>query len=809
METHRLQGLKFVVLFSFLAVGLTSIGLAQEQYTLELRNGMRLGPGILVPTDSITTSSFQQGGSSEVKSESIYALDDGLRVTYVNSHPRTVFQPQLYSAPALEEIVLPTAETVAKSGTAPSIFGIIGVEEFNEFGRRNFSFNTSRGQVDVLQGITQISPVYARVQVLRSSSQFAWDQRISPASIRPDRLREILLKAIDAVRAGEWLRIVRFYLQMERYSEAREVMSEALERFPVELAPQRPLLTQIDQQYANQKFEEIRIRRNAGQLQVAASLLQQFPVKTLPAETQFELEREVESVKQELKVVADILAAFQTHVATLTAGQQASVKPLVDEISAEINLGTIARLSDYQALRGDGSIAKESLVAYALSGWLMGPGSGVDNFVVAESLMRVRSMISEYLTETNPQRRDELLNALRSEEGAQPQFVAKILAVMKPPLPVDPAPAGQPEGLHQLAVAIDASESVQYLVQTPPEYDPNQKYPCVLALPGFGDSPLVEIDFWCGPSIGDFRYGHATRRGYIVISPAWMQPGTRTYNYTEGEHDRVLRCYRDAIRRFSVDTNRVFLAGHHDGATAAWDIGVSHPSLWAGMIAISPEADKHIVHYSDNISGIGSGEPRLATYLVYGEMDGSRFSSQLGKVANEYVRSPRYDCMVVEYRGNGRLRFSAEIPRIAEWMELQGQRRVQSIGARMPREISARTMRLGDRFFYWLEAPALLPTAVSNPLLFDFKSSGVFEARYLDPSENTVIISKIPSPSNAAIVWLRPELVDFSIPFSVRLAGKTRRYQPDEFRPDIAVMLEDARMRGERLSVFWQKIMIQ
>ena len=46
-------------------------------------------------------------------------------------------------------------------------------------------------------------------------------------------------------------------------------------------------------------------------------------------------------------------------------------------------------------------------------------------------------------------------------------------------------------------------------------------------------------------------------------------------------------CYlRDAMRRFSIDSDRVFLSGHSIGGDAAWDIGLAHPDLWAGVIPI-------------------------------------------------------------------------------------------------------------------------------------------------------------------------------------------------------------------------------
>jgi predicted esterase len=577
---------------------------------------------------------------------------------------------------------------------------------------------------------------------------------------------------------------------------------------------QKGLITQIKQQYARQKFDEINLRRSVGQTKLAASLLQQFPVETLPAETQLQLRSQVENLKQELLLLAELLKDLDACVASLTPEQQQAIEPVISELKTEVNLTTVSRLSDFKVLRADPSIAKENLVAYAVGGWLLGGGAGIDNFAIAQSLFRVRELITDYLNESTPQRRSEILNTLRGEEGAQPQYVAKLLAIMKPPIASEPVVDGEAEsqasGLYRLSVRDTAGEEMGFLVQTPPEYDPNQKYPCVLALGGIGDSPQLEIDWWCGQQFGGNRYGQATRRGYIVVSPDWRLPQSYEYEYTEVEHDRVLRCYREALRRFSIDTARVFIAGHHDGATAAWDIGVSHPSLWAGIVAISPGADKHLVHYSDNIAAPRDGQPPLGVYIVYGEYDGKRFSNQLGSVGTEYLKNPKYEAMVVEYRGNGSLRFSAELPRIFEWLEIAGQRRLQDPEARFPRQIRARTMRSSDRFFYWLEAPQLLSTTYSNPLNFDFKKSGLFEAKILEGADNTIMVTKIPSePRNSALIWLHPSMVDFDKPLNIRVAGRNNRVLPEEMRPDIAIMLEDARTRGERQYVYWQRAAIR
>jgi hypothetical protein len=50
-------------------------------------------------------------------------------------------------------------------------------------------------------------------------------------------------------------------------------------------------------------------------------------------------------------------------------------------------------------------------------------------------------------------------------------------------------------------------------------------------------------------------------------------------------------------------------------------------------------------------------------------------------------------------------------------------------------------------------------------------------------------------------VWLSPELVDFERPITVTLDG--RKLTREGVDPDIDVLLEDLRLRGDRQHPFW------
>ena len=784
---------------------------AQQEYIVELRNGMQLGPGTVSDTDSISSKSNERVNTGNAVSRSILILDDGLRNTYVNNSPRNIIATRESTLPAFEQIELPSSGEASRSGNAPSIVGQLGISSFNKYGRRTYSLMTTRGRVDVLQGITVLTPLFAKVEVLRTGrpDDFAWDQRIATTSIPAKELHDILYQAVDLDKSGDWLRLASFYQQAQRYAEAHAVMSEALIKFPGELGDRAPVLTQLNQLFANQQFEEIKLRKKSGQYQLVMNLLGQFPLDALSGENQLKLDAEIKTVQQQVLLITDIVTSLKEHVNKLPEPEQQALLPLVQEVSDEINFDSVVRLDDFQRLRRDPAIPSETLVAYALGGWLLGSGADLDNLAVARSVMRVRELTRRYLTVGTQAERLQILEEMRGEEGARPELLAKVIRNMQPPLTAPQPTPDDPPGLLRLQIQGADDSLLNYVVQLPPEYDPNRRYPCVFALPGQEFSPELEVDWWCGMNLeipgGEYRFGQATRYGYIVVSPDWMTAGQTDYEYTEGEHARILACLRDAWRHFSIDTDRVFVTGHFAGATAAWDLTLAHPDLWAGAIMISPLADKYIFHYLENISASARAPDQipLGTYLVYGELDGTRSTSMMGSVATRQLNPNStilYDALVVEYHGEGRVRFSSELPRIIDWMELSSHRRI-----RAKQNIGVRSMRPGDRFFYWLEAPSISADLVGNPYQFDPKRFAQFDARILDSTANGVSVSKIPSPDNKAIVWLTPEMVDFSRPMTFQMSG---RKSVQTLEPSIEVMLEDVRQRGDRQHFFWQKVIL-
>ena len=65
------------------------------------------------------------------------------------------------------------------------------VTPFDEFGRRIFEMQGKEGVIPVVQGITEITPTYAKVEGLAGPKAIVWDQRIATSSIPRDVLDKI------------------------------------------------------------------------------------------------------------------------------------------------------------------------------------------------------------------------------------------------------------------------------------------------------------------------------------------------------------------------------------------------------------------------------------------------------------------------------------------------------------------------------------------------------------------------------------------------------------------------------------------
>jgi predicted esterase len=791
-----------------------SVGAAHAK-VLIVKNGMEVS-GAVSELSSLGNSVLASAGNAgQGGPKLINFVDNQLQRIFVSTYQTANIRNEL---PMLSRIEL--EQRVALKGFSIGKIGsILKVTPFDKYGHRTFSMMSNQGRLDVIQGITRITPHWTSIEGLASKQKtYIWDMRIATSSLPRDVLNPILMHQIDPTNSDQRLNVVRLYIESQRYTDAETELQKVLQDFP-KLGDHKDLLVDIRQLKAKRYIEEIRLRRQAGQFNWARLLLEQFPEDNVASELLLEVRDLLGEYTKVDGDAAQVGKLLTSHISEMEDGlRKNSLQAISAEIRGQLNYHNINRMADYLRLADDDNLLVEQKLALAVSGWFLGSGAADENPAVALSLAKVRDLVREYLLEKKLPRREELLGQLSSLEGATPNNVAKLLAAMRPPMgdqtleeieadepvreppvdttPVDdPAPQTAPPGLLVLsAPGLSEIGPLKYTIQLPPEYDPYRKYPTIVTLHSEVTNPELQIDWWSGSYSDEKqqRLGQATRHGYIVVAPHWGVPHQSRYQFSAREHAAVLGSLSDAMRRFSIDSDRVFLSGHSMGGDAAWDIGLAHPDLWAGVIPIVATSDYGERRSPRYIPKYWRNAREVPLYFVAGELDGDLMNRNSASL-DRYLTLSGFDCMVVEYRGRGHEHFQDEIQQIFTWIRLHRR-------DFYPRQFEVSTMRKWDNFFWWTEVDVpskktVAPTAWPPPR--GFRGDTIEAAVRPDGS------LFVKTAAKSATVWLTPEFVDFDRAIEIKFNGRKKRI---EIKPSLETMLEDARTRADRMHPFWAKI---
>jgi pimeloyl-ACP methyl ester carboxylesterase len=811
-----------VLLLLGLALGVSHDARAGK---LTLSDG-RIVEGMLGQVDSVAEDPEKSQTVGPVDVKRIQVIDDGLRRLFIST--RRVRQLNEVAEAAMEHINI--NQRVAESGNRMGGVGpILRITPFDQFGRRIFTMQVGDSQVNVVQGITEITPIYTRVDGLQTRRALVWQMRIATSTIPRAVLSKVLMNAIDPTRPDERLKIVRLYVQSERYKDAREELEAIVADFPdlKELAAEVRSLRQMG---ARRLLKEIELRAAAGQFKFALSLLENFPGEGVAGETLAkvkEIQTSYAAQRADGELAVNKIDEFLDQLEDTEQKVRAEV--LRDEIAKELNYNTLDRMSTFLRLLDDEKLTAKQKLSLAFSGWLVGTDNASENLALALSLYDVRQLVFKYLNSTVKPDRQAILAEIAMLEGSSVEQLAHLLAHMRPPLEARPDPPKaavedaqregadqtpaspaeeQPakgeanqasaeseadenaiEGLHARTIpGLKGELDVKYWLQLPPEYDPHRHYPIIVTLNGAGTTPLQQIDWWAGaaPAQGQ-RLGQATRHGYIVLAVEWLRPHQRSYSFSAREHYAVLASLRDAQRRFSIDTDRVFLSGHSIGGDAAWDLALAHPDLWAGAIPIVALADRYCAHYWQNAAYV-------PFYFVAGEMDGDKMIRNARELDRYMQRG--FDTTVAEFRGRGHEHFYDEIQHLFDWMQVRER-------DFFPKEFECATLRPWDNFFWWVEAEDFPAATQIEPGSWP-PSRGVRASLISGKiSDNRITVG---TAAKRVSLWFSPESIDFQKRNNIVVNG--RRYN-GPVTPDREVLLEDVRTRGDLLHPFWAKVEAQ
>lgn len=754
----------------------------------QLKNGTLI-EGHLVPVRGLTSELARQT-SGPVAYDPILMIDNEWQRYFVPQHQVAGVDNAVDITG--EETFYLKHKRVGRRGMMQSIGGYRTQSPFSEYGRRTITLKTPRGQEEVIQGVIELAPSHLTISALSHEWEFGLATTSIPADVLDSMLRQAASQRGPQALSDPETRmaIARFYLQAGLYPQAQKELDAIAKAFP-ELADRvEEISVDLRQHLAGMLLHELRLRREAGQHHLAYASLQDFPLEKMEAGVVRQVRDMLADYHDAQNRADHVLVRLGELQSQLSDADLVSkVMPLRSFVSDALNYESLDRMHAFLELEADSSLSAEEKLALAYSGWIRGSANATTDLEATLRLWQARFLILEYLREESAADRGRILTDLSALEGISPRVVAELVPSLPPPVET----AGlQPGRGGEIAVRGREDAGIRYSVLLPPEYVPHHHYPLLVVLHPAERAPEDELEWWGGTAQ---EMGQAQRRGYIVIAPHYANEHLQEYDYSPGSHETVLESIRDARQRFQVDSDRVFLAGHGTGADAAFDMGMSHPDVFAGVIPISGYADKYCKWYFEN-------GPELPWYIVRGELDlRPAWEANLINL-NRMMRLGR-DVIYAEYIGRGYESYYAEIHKLFDWMERQ--RRVKH-----PKEFEVNVLRPSENRFHWVEMQGFPDNLEDAHLAVDDPTTRGRRVRPMrlkanitdgHPERATFYVS---SGADKHILYLSPEIVDYDRKISVVVNGRRRT---NEFLSgQIDVMLEDLRVRGDRQMLYWTRL---
>jgi predicted esterase len=774
--------------FLVCACVLSGVGVADE---LTLKNGIVLkGEAVKVP--GITATVGNQNNKGPVPNISFWLVDDGVRRYFV--FRRLVEQQEDVARLAGQVTYKLRQQKSARTAGFSTVGGFAAVQPFDEFGRRRVDLPTQKGVIPVLQAITELRPDYARVE----STTHVWEYGLDTKFLPREVIHSLIEKSSNRDDPAERKAAVLFYLQAEMYPDAQEELRQLAGRFP-DLAPWRDeVQRQVGELVARLGLNEIERRREAGQHQLAWQYARQFPSDLVSADVHRRAQEIADQYEHAVKNRDRALVLLDMLQAELPRNRADRLSALRAVVQGELGYETLERLEPFLRAGDDPTLTPAQKLALAYSGWLLGSAQALVDLDETLRLWDARFLTLEFLrTDRDPIRDEEILKALEGTEGVSVERLARMLALLPVPFQASPAPAGSV--VEQEIPAEGEIPAVKYSALLPPEYTPTRRYPLLVVLRGERSSCENEIRWWGGDAQ---RPGWAQRRGYIVIAPQYCEDDAVAFHPGSREHDAVLRSIEHVRKRYRIDSDRVFLAGHGMGGDACFDIALSHPGIFAGAMPIVGMCDAVCRPYWDNA-------PHLAWYIVGGERDRNALENNAA-VLNEMMEHGQ-DVIYCDYKERGFETYYEEQEKLFDWMQVH---RRAPLGETA--KWTAGSLRKTENRFYWLEAHGLpdkfYPPIVWNGLQAKLTRPKSFEGLITNATPDDPASGAAPSagaifvthPGDRTTIWLAPETFDFKKKYRVRV--NLKYVLNDYVKPSIKALLSDVRQRGDREWLYWARL---
>ena len=742
-----------------------------------------------------------------------FFIDDTPRRQYFSS--ALMQQPAQETPPPQDTKIHPIKRDIAilHPQKVPSLDEVLDIGSCDEKWNRVVKFRSGLKPLTVHERLVELTPYYAFFQ---ATEHWVWPSVYLTRELGPDAVRNLLSQHPDyaedpkltpAARADRRFAYVDFMAQAGFYDEAENELSRLASDGPAQAVKDKieSVRGVIHQWQARDRLEDLKKMHNAGQFGAVRKKLAEFKDKEADPQTAIELNDLRQKYKAADQATADATRLLDDLPKSIRGDARlGALAEAADALRAELQPEILPRLEAFlgqahQAERqcADGQAPAKGpaqLLALAVTGWLgVLPDETPERAI---RLWRARQFVQTYLTAAPGDRKAKLDSYQSDRENvASLDDFTRLIPLLPPP---DPEPLDNIGADPVVRTTGKGQNAVKYVLQLPPEYRHSRNYPVLIVLSQLGEDPKDQLARWREA---------AALNGYILVAPEWSKGINGGYGYSEQEHAAVLETLADLRRHFAVDSDRVFLFGWGQGGAMAFDVGLSHADLFAGVLPMSAGPALFSERYFRN------GQ-YLPFYIVDGDHSGDMskdndMNKHIRHQFEEWVNA--YPMMWIQYKGRGVEFYGAEMPMMFDWMRNKKREfPMEGVGGYSDPEKSKNftTHRTTDNSFYWLTTNNIQQRCINTAANWKQALNPATLWARIDLEENTVLLDT--SGVSQVTVWLGAngqgvDMVNFDKPVTVRWNGNVVR-KAEPVTRSLETLLEDLGRRGDRQRVFTAKL---
>ncbi len=510
--------------------GIAPRAIADEVY---LKDGTVLHGRVITTRTTISDASGMYEGPA---GDGVYAVYDGCRIVVFSRLQLDPNRPPVKTDTRGDLIKLIPKRKISVSNRPVPAGRIEVVSQFDDGLRRKIKIIGDEGFYNSDQIVTLLTPF----QVRMSSTDFGWAQNFLTAELDPKFIISLAEKfpliKDEKDPFEKRMKLYRFVTEAKWYDESEKMLKLIEKEFTStkqkeRITAARGELTRLESKIL---FEEATRAIDAGQFRFGKQLLGRIPMQGLPANLKVDMttlrvrlentQKQYDKALHYLMVLPDVAEGPSAEVLVDAAGH----------LRDELNYQSLDRLQPFVDLAEQAENAQkqgrvpshkpEDLLAFAVTGWLLGPASAEGRPEVARKLWRARQFACEYVRTNTTRRRNELLEIYEKWEPVGLDELARVIALLPPADPDEDFTTKEPMD-RKTNLPNNQRGSVDYRIQLPPEYSHGRSHPLLVALPDNSENLKKGLD----------RYVYdAKRNGYVVVAPDWSGGFGASYSYSAG-----------------------------------------------------------------------------------------------------------------------------------------------------------------------------------------------------------------------------------------------------------------------------------